>query len=60
MADLYVGRDDEFEDRGRKVIVHADLEIGGFFVDGDFYGYENKCVHQGGPVCQVRILNRVV
>lgn len=60
MADVYVGREDEFEDRGRKVIAQGDLEIGVFFVDGEFYAWENKCVHQGGPICQGRILNRVV
>ena len=47
MADLYVGREDEFEDRGRKVIVSGGLEVGVFFVDGGYYAYENKCVHQG-------------
>ena len=60
MAELYVGREEEFEDRGRKVVVSGNLEIGVFFVDGEFFAYENKCVHQGGPVCQGRILNRVV
>ena len=60
MAEVYVGREEEFEDRGRKVIAQGDLEIGVFFVDGEFFAYENKCVHQGGPVCQGRILNRVV
>ncbi len=60
MADIYIGREDEFEDRGRKVVVNGDVEIGVFFVDGEFYAWENNCVHQGGPVCQGRILNRVV
>ena len=60
MAEIYVGREDEFEDRGRKVIASGDVEIGVFFVDGEFYAYENRCVHQGGPICQGRILNRVV
>ena len=60
MADLYVGREDEFEDRGRKVVVSGTLEIGVFFIDGEYFAYENKCVHQGGPICQGRILNRVV
>jgi len=60
MSELYVGREEEFEDRGRKVIVSGNTEIGVFFVDGEFYAWENKCVHQGGPICQGRILNRVV
>ena len=59
MAELYVGREDEFGERDRKVIAQVDLEIGVFRIDGAFYAYENKCVHQGGPVCQGRILNKV-
>ena len=60
MADLYVGRAEEFEDRDRKIVAQGTLEIGVFHVGGEFYAYENNCVHQGGPVCQGRILNRVV
>ena len=60
MTDICVGNEDEFEDRGRKVIAHGDLEIGVFRLDGGFYAYENRCPHQGGPVCQGRVLNRVM
>ncbi len=59
MAEVYIGREDEFADRDRKVVAEGDLEIGVFLVDGAFYAYENRCVHRGGPVCQGRILNRV-
>ena len=59
MAEVYIGREDEFADRDRKVVAQGDLEIGVFLVDGEFYAYENRCAHQGGPVCQGRILNRV-
>ena len=52
-------RESDFEDRGRRVIEYNDTEIG-VFVDGEFFAYENKCVHQGGPICQGRILNRVI
>lgn len=60
MAELYVGKETDFEERDRKIIAQGDLEIGVFLVDGEFYAYENHCVHQGGPVCQGKILNRVV
>lgn len=59
MADLYIGKEDEFGDRERKIIAEEDLEIGVFRVDGEFYAFENMCPHQGGPVCQGKILNRV-
>ena len=60
MVKVFVGAEGDFEDRGRRVIEYNDTEIGVFFVDGEFFAYENKCVHQGGPICQGRILNRVV
>lgn len=60
MAELYVGKESEFQERDRKIIAQGDLEIGVFLVDGEFYAYENNCVHQGGPVCQGKILNRVM
>jgi nitrite reductase/ring-hydroxylating ferredoxin subunit len=59
VAELFVGKEDEFEDRDRKIIAQGDLEIGIFRVNGDFYAYENNCVHQGGPICQGKILNKV-
>jgi nitrite reductase/ring-hydroxylating ferredoxin subunit len=60
LVDLYVGKSVEFEDRGRKIIVHGDNEIGVFFVNGAFFAYENHCVHQGGPICQGQIRNKVI
>ena len=59
VAELFVGKETDFEDRDRKIIAQGDLEIGVFHVNGDFYAYENNCVHQGGPVCQGKILNKV-
>jgi hypothetical protein len=59
MADLYVGKETEFGERDRKIIAQGDLEIGVFRVDGKFYAWENNCSHQGGPVCQGKILAKV-
>ena len=59
MAEIYIGPESDFAERDRKVVAQGDLEIGVFLIDGEFYAYENRCVHQGGPVCQGRILNRV-
>jgi len=60
MTLVYIGKQSEFEDRGRKVVSRGAMEIGVFFIDGEFFAYENRCSHVGGPVCQGRILNRVV
>jgi len=59
VADLYVGREDEFGEWDRKIIAQGDLEIGVFHVGGEFFAYENNCVHQGGPACQGKIIGRV-
>ena len=59
MPDLYVGKVSEFGEKDRRIIAKGDLEIGVFRLDGEFYAYENRCSHQGGPVCQGKILGRV-
>ena len=59
MVDIYVGKEADFGERDRKIIAQGDLEIGVFRIDGEFYAYENNGVHQGGPVCQGKILGKV-
>jgi len=59
VAELFVGKETEFGERDRKIIAQGELEIGVFRVDGQFYAWENNCVHQGGPICQGKILGRV-
>ena len=59
MPEVYVGNEAEFEEEGRKVIVVDGLEIGVFRVNGRFHAYHNRCVHQGGPVCQGEIIPKV-
>jgi nitrite reductase (NADH) small subunit len=34
------------------------LQVGIFKVNGRFYAYENRCPHQGGPVCRGEIGRR--
>ena len=60
METYRVGRVDEFDDPGKKVIVAGDDEYGVFCVEGEFFAWRNECPHQGGPVCQGRIFKRVV
>ncbi len=59
MTELYVGKESEFEELDRKIIAEGELEIGIFRVQGEFYAYENFCSHQGGPICQGKILGKV-
>lgn len=60
MQTLRVGRVADFTDQGRKVVAAGDVEIGVFYLDGQFYAWHNDCPHQGGPVCQGRLFGRVI
>ena len=43
------------------MVVDVDgVEIGIFRVDGRLYAWENRCAHAGRPVCQGKLMNRVV
>jgi nitrite reductase/ring-hydroxylating ferredoxin subunit len=57
--EVLVGRRTDFEDGARKIIAVGAREIGVLHHEGEFFAYENRCVHQGGPVCEGRILGRV-
>jgi nitrite reductase/ring-hydroxylating ferredoxin subunit len=44
---------------GGGVLVHAGgVEVGVFKVGGRVVAYENRCAHQGGPVCIGEIMGR--
>jgi len=44
---------------GCGVLVHAGgVEVGVFRVGGRVVAYENRCAHQGGPVCIGEIMGR--
>lgn len=60
MTSYHAGRLDEFNDGGRRVVSCGGTEIGIFMVDGELYAWHNECAHRGGPVCQGRIMKRVV
>jgi nitrite reductase/ring-hydroxylating ferredoxin subunit len=55
----YVGASDRMPEGGRLVVDVGDATIGIFRVDGKLYAYLNICAHQGGPVCQGKIIPRV-
>jgi nitrite reductase/ring-hydroxylating ferredoxin subunit len=55
-----VGASGDVPERGRLVVDAADLTIGIYRLDDKLYAYENRCVHQGGPVCQGLLIPRVI
>src|SRR5947209_19549884 len=50
----------ELAEQERLVMDIGARTVGLFRLDGKVFAYENVCPHQGGPVCQGRILPRVV
>ncbi|MBK0870488.1 MAG: Rieske (2Fe-2S) protein [Saccharopolyspora sp.] len=52
-------RSDEVPEGGRHVVDIAGTTIGLFRFQGVLHAYENVCPHQGGPVCQGRLVSRV-
>lgn len=56
---VFVGTSDRVPEGGRLVVDVGDKTIGIFRVGGKLYAWNNKCAHQGGPVCQGKIIPRV-
>jgi nitrite reductase/ring-hydroxylating ferredoxin subunit len=56
---VFVGAGDRVPEKGRLVVDVGDKTIGIFRLGGRLYAWENKCSHQGGPVCQGKIIPRV-
>jgi nitrite reductase (NADH) small subunit len=50
-----VGTLAELEASGRLIVEIGGQSIGVFLVDGEIFAFRNRCVHQGGPVCDGRI-----
>ena len=53
-----VGPVDQIPERGGVLALAGGVEIGVFRVSGELHAYENRCRHQGGPVCTGEILGR--
>jgi nitrite reductase/ring-hydroxylating ferredoxin subunit len=46
---------------GGRIVVEVDgAELGVFRLDGRLYAWANDCAHAGGPVCQGKLVRRVV
>jgi nitrite reductase/ring-hydroxylating ferredoxin subunit len=57
---MHVCRSSEIVEGSRVVVQFEKVAVGVFRVRGDLYGWENRCPHMGGPVCQGTILPAVV
>jgi nitrite reductase/ring-hydroxylating ferredoxin subunit len=58
--DYSAGKVEDYAEGMRRVIDCGDQEVGVFKIDGEFYAWFNRCAHVDGPVCQGRIMRRVL
>ena len=56
---IQVGKSTDVPELGRLVVDVGQRTIGIFRVNGNLYAYDNVCPHQGGPVCQGKIMPKV-
>lgn len=59
MHEIFVAGVDEIKDGERRIVEDGALEIGVFRLGDGYFAWESNCPHQGGPVCQGRMMNRV-
>jgi nitrite reductase/ring-hydroxylating ferredoxin subunit len=57
--EYFVGKLGDIAERSCKLIQAGDTEIGVFRIKGQLRAYENRCLHQGGPVCQGEVLGKL-
>jgi nitrite reductase/ring-hydroxylating ferredoxin subunit len=60
LPEYNAGKVADYVDGDRKVIVCGDKEVGVFKLGEQFYAWHNRCAHRAGPVCQGRIMKRVL
>src|SRR5437868_10186727 len=58
LAEYRVGPVGEIPERSGVLVQAGDTEVGVFKVNGRLHAYENRCRHQGGPVCTGEIVGR--
>jgi nitrite reductase (NADH) small subunit len=59
MNEIMVGELSEFADGGHRVLRVDTFEFGIFRQGDRLVAYENHCPHDGGPVCQGKVIPRV-
>lgn len=50
-----VAKTEDIQKDGRKIVEVKGMEVGVFFVDGDYYAWRNVCPHAAAPVCRGKV-----
>jgi nitrite reductase (NADH) small subunit len=59
MSEVLIGEVKEFADGDYRVLRVENFEFGIFRQGDRIVAYENQCPHDGGPVCQGKVIPRV-
>jgi nitrite reductase (NADH) small subunit len=59
VAEIHVGSFPDFDGDQRKMVVVDGREIVVIRHAGQFFAYENLCLHMGGPVCEGLLIPKV-
>ena len=59
MQEHFVGRVEEIPERACLLVDVRGRAVGVLRVGGAVHAFENRCLHQGGPVCMGRVLGRL-
>lgn len=59
MKEVFVAREAEMAHGDRRIVIDDGVEIGVFRVDDEIFAWRNQCPHQGGPVCQGKLMRGV-
>ena len=60
MPEYSAGKVADYADGDRKVIDCGEFEVGVFRIGDEFFAWHNRCAHRAGPICQGRIMKRVI
>jgi nitrite reductase/ring-hydroxylating ferredoxin subunit len=55
-----IGTSQDVTENSRLIVDVAGTTVGIYRLSGKLYAYENRCPHQGGPVCQGLMVPRVL
>ena len=60
MPEYSAGKVTDYADGDRKVVECGEMEVGVFRIGDEFFAWHNRCAHRAGPICQGRIMKRVI
>lgn len=58
-AEILVGTEVDFEGDTRLFVEFDGTEVGILRHDGEYHAFQNRCAHQGGPVCDGTVIGKV-